>query len=116
MGADHGVSFALTENGFNSDIDANVLAVWYASHLGTFAGENVEIFTPWFWGEGMWETIHLFSRFSKKVSVHSTSDLEEFVSSYSSVNHTGDSLTVIVVNRSLDQTYNSAIDLMNFRV
>jgi len=116
MGSGHGVSFALTENGFNEDIDPSTLAVWYASHLGTFAKENVEIFTPWFWGEGMWETIHLFSRYSKGTSVLSTSDLEEFVSAYSSLNNAGDSLTTILVNRSLDQTYNTSIDLMNFGV
>ena len=45
MGANHGVGLAVTETGMKST-NANVQAVWYASILGEFMKNGVEIFTP----------------------------------------------------------------------
>jgi hypothetical protein len=49
----------------------------------------------------MWEVLHLYSRYNQSVSVQSVSSQEEFVSAYSSKNQSNDSLTVILVNRSV---------------
>ncbi|MBK6284829.1 MAG: glycoside hydrolase family 44, partial [Draconibacterium sp.] len=65
-GAEHGVKFGVTETGLNTN-DANVQASWYASTMGVFMKNGVEIFTPWSWSPGMWETVHLFSRFSQSI-------------------------------------------------
>jgi hypothetical protein len=35
------------------------LALNYASTLGVFANEGVELFTPWFWSPSYWEVVHL---------------------------------------------------------
>jgi hypothetical protein len=113
IGANHGVTFSVSEMGINGS-NANVTAVWYASTLGTFANEGVEIFTPWTWKTGMWETLHLFSRYSKGTRVASTSNLENYVSAYSSVSSDADSLTVILVNRSASQTQTTTVNLSNF--
>ena len=60
---------------------------------------GVEIFTPWTWGDGMYETVHLFSRYGHENRVQSTSSNDSLVSAYSSISNKGDSLTVIFVNR-----------------
>jgi hypothetical protein len=52
LGIGHGVTFSVTETDINST-DPNVRAVWYASTLGEFAKQGVEIFTPWGWNSGM---------------------------------------------------------------
>ena len=75
-------------------------AVLYASMLGTFADHGVEVFTPWSWYKGMYESLHLFSTYSRNLRVKSVSSLDTLVSSYASLNNAGDSLTVILVNRS----------------
>ena len=61
---------------------------------------NVELFTPWTWKTGMWETLHLLSRYNQSHSVSGVSGNEALVSAYPSVNAAGDSLTVVLVNRS----------------
>jgi hypothetical protein len=115
IGPDHGVSFGVSEIGVNSN-NPNVIAVWYASNLGVFADNGVEFFTPWYWEVGMWEVLHLFSRFTKENRVLSVSDLEEYVSAYSSINADADSLTVILVNRSIDESLDITVKLNNFEI
>jgi hypothetical protein len=113
MGADHGVTFSLSEMDVDNNTPATV-ANWYASMLGTFADNGVEIFTPWSWKTGMWEVVHLFSRYAKTTRVQSASNQELYVSAYSSISADLDSLTVILVNRSTTQTYNTTVNISNF--
>lgn len=115
MGAGHGVTCAVSEFGLNNN-SANVTANSYASILGTFTDNNVEFFTPWYWYPGMWETLHLFSRYGKNIRVKSTSTLEHYVTAYSSSNTAGDSMTIILVNRSLTASHSGNISISNFNV
>ncbi len=100
MGTENGVGLAVTECGINSK-DASVQAVWYASTMGEFMKNGVEIFTPWSWDTGMWETLHLFSRFNQENYVQATSQDEILISAYPTINDAVDSMTVVLVNRSL---------------
>lgn len=113
MGVNHGVSFAVSEYGFTHN-NANVTAVSYASVLGTFAQHNVEYFTPWYWHNGMWEVLHLFSRYAKTNSIKSISSDEQTVSAYSSLNTGTDSMTIMLVNRALTATKNVNVQLTNY--
>ena len=113
MGADHGVTFGVSEIGVKAD-DPNLTASWYASMLGVFADEGVEVFTPWDWKTGMWEVLHLFSMYGNSVRVSSVSSDSLAVSAYSSVNEAGDSLTVILVNRDLSAPRDAAVRLAHF--
>lgn len=115
MGLNHHVNFGVSEYGFTNN-NANVTAVSYASMLGTFAEHNVDYFTPWYWHNGMWEVLHLFSRYAKTESVKSISSNEQAVSAYSSVNFVADSMTVILVNRSVSLTQTVNVKLDNFIV
>jgi hypothetical protein len=115
IGSDHGISLGVSEIGIQCD-NPDVIAVWYASNLGVFADNRVEFFTPWYWDVGMWEVLHLFSRFAKENRVSSVSDLEEYVSAYSSINTDADSLTVILVNRSIDDSRYVTVKLNNFEI
>jgi hypothetical protein len=104
IGPDHGVTFGVSETGV-SHVNASTTAVWYASTLGEFMKhKEMEIFTPWSWHNGMWEVLHLFSRYNKSEFVSATSSEEEFVSVYPTLNAAGDSLTVVLVNRNLSTT------------
>jgi hypothetical protein len=101
IGADHGVTFGMSETGI-SDINSKTTAVWYASTLGEFMKhKEMEIFAPWSWKPGMWEVLHLFSRYNKNEFVPATSSEEEFVSAYPTLNASEDSLTVVLVNRAV---------------
>jgi hypothetical protein len=113
LGANHGISFSVSEMDIQSS-DASVVSNWYASMLGTFADNGVEIFTPWSWKTGMWETLHLFSRYGKQIHVQSASNLDTYVSAYSSISSDLDSLTIFLVNRSQSSTYSTSINLSNF--
>ena len=108
MGADHGVNLGITELGCLYSDDANVIAVSYASLLGTFAENNVELLTPWNWDTGQWETVHLFRRYTGTKAVKSSSTENLVVSAYSSINEKGDTLMVAMVNRS-DNARNIAL-------
>jgi len=99
-GANHGVGLAVTETDIASS-NPNVQAVWYASTMGEFMKNGVEIFTPWSWKVGMWETLHLMSRYNQENYVQATSKNETLVSAYPTVNEAADSMTVVLVNRSL---------------
>ncbi|WP_342085439.1 glycoside hydrolase family 44 protein [Dyadobacter sp. OTU695] len=100
LGTDHGVTLGLTETGIDNSVAPSVTAVWYASTLGEFMKNNVEMFTPWSWKTGMWETLHLLGRYNQSHSVSGVSGNETLVSAYPSVNAAGDSMTVVLVNRS----------------
>ncbi len=113
FGVDHTIRLGLTELGFNNQ-NASVTAVTYASILGEFMKHEVELCTPWSWEHGMWETLHLFTRYSKSNLLQSTSSNETLVSVYPSINAARDSLSLILVNRSPDTHQNVTIDLSKF--
>jgi len=116
FGTNHGITCGVSEWGTMSSSNPSLESVIYASHLGTFANNGVELFSPWNWSIGMWETLHLFSRNAKKYSVSSTSSNENTVSAYSSINENADSLTVMVVNRDMSASRTVTINLSNFSV
>ncbi len=113
IGPNHGVTFGVTETDVSST-DPNVVAAWYASTLGEFMKQNVDIFTPWAWKIGMWEVLHLYSRYNWEISVRSVSGEEESVSAYSSVSLNADSMTIVLVNRSLTLTKEVSVNISNF--
>ena len=113
FGANHGIGIGMSEFGTQSS-DPNINAVLYASLLGTFANNGVELFSPWSWKNGMWEVLHLYCRYAKTTSVKTTSNLEEMVSGYSTINENGDSLTLVLVNRDQSSSRNVSVSLSNF--
>ncbi|HEX3020452.1 MAG TPA: glycoside hydrolase family 44 protein [Chitinispirillaceae bacterium] len=113
LGPDNGVTFSCSEYGQVSD-DPSVRAVSYASQLGTFANEGVEVFTPWDWMPGQWEVLHLFSRYAGATRVESISNLDSLVSAYSSISKYEDTLTMIFVNRDRNNTRNANVTIKNF--
>ncbi len=115
MGANHGVTLGVSEYGA-THVNANVTSVAYGSILGTFADNGVELFSPWYWNTGMWETMHLYSRYAKNIRVKSVSNQELNVSAYSSVNTANDSMTVILVNRHLTASRTVSMTVSNFAV
>lgn len=116
-GVNHGITCSVSEWHTATDQkNANTTAVVYASHLGTFANNGVELFTPWSWYPGMWETLHLFSRYAKNRSVSSVSTDENNVSAYSTINSVADSMTIIIVNRDMAKSKNVSVNLSNFSV
>ncbi|MFA9390333.1 MAG: glycoside hydrolase family 44 protein [Prolixibacteraceae bacterium] len=112
-GENNGITIGLSEWSPGPD-EPNLASVIYASHLGTFANNGVEYFTPWNWFTGMWETLHLFSRYAHHFSVSSTSSLENTVSAYTTVNETSDSITVVIVNKDLTKEHKVTVNLNDF--
>ena len=113
MGANHGVKFGVSEIGLNSSNSATTHAIWYASTLGEFMNNEVELFTPWSWHVGMWEVLHLYSYYNQSINVESICNSEQNVSAYATINATNDSMTVAMVNRStIAQTV--VLDFKNF--
>ena len=115
FGKNHGIALGMTETGINSD-NASATAVWYASTMGTFMQNNVEVFTPWSWKNGMWETLHLFTKYNKNISLAAQSSNENIISAYPTINKTNDSLTIVLVNRSQTTAQNVSINFENFIV
>ncbi len=113
FGKDHGIKLALTETSL-IDEDPMVTALTYASFIGTMQDNGVAIFTPWSWGDGMFETVHLFSRYGHANRVQSVSSNDSLVSAYSSISNKGDSLTVIFVNRAEKDAQEVQLKLANF--
>jgi hypothetical protein len=113
FGANHGITLGLSEWSPGPN-EPNLASVIYGTHLGTFANNGVEFFTPWNWFTGMWESLHLFSRYSKNFSVSSASSLENTVSAYTTVNEAADSMTVIIVNRDMNLARNVTVNLNGF--
>jgi len=109
-GANHGITLGLSEWSPGPS-EPNLASVIYATHLGTFANNGVECFTPWNWFTGMWESLHLFSRYAKEYSVSSTSSLENTVSAYTTVTENSDSTTVIIVNRDMSASHKVTVSL-----
>jgi membrane carboxypeptidase/penicillin-binding protein PbpC len=64
----------------------------------------------------MWETLHLFSRYNKNISIKGQSSEEEFVSAYPSTNAAKDSMTVVLVNRSTVATKGTILSFDNFTI
>lgn len=115
VGANHQVGLSVSEYGAVHN-DANVTSVSYGSILGTFADNGVELFSPWTWHTGMWETMHLYSRYAQTTRVISTSSEEQNVSAYSSINISEDSMTVILVNRHLTDQKNVQVNIDHFNL
>lgn len=116
FGADHGITCGVSEWGTMTGSNPGLESVIYASHLGTFANNGVEFFSPWNWSVGMWETLHLFSRNAKDYSVSSTSTDENAVSAYTTVNNAADSMTVIIVNRDMNISRTVTVNLSGINV
>ena len=114
MGPGNGVTFAVSETAVQLQNAPNALAVWYASMMGEFMNRGVEYFSPWGWDYGMWETLHLYSRYNKKNSIRAISSDELNVSAYATANDNNDSVTVALVNRSLTQTETVTLHLSHF--
>jgi len=112
MGPGHGVQLAVTETGLDTE-NPNVNAVWYASTLGEFMKEDVQLFTPWSWKKGMWEVLHLFGRNASANYQPSTSSNDSLVSAYVTVNDRKDTLTAFLVNRSLSTEQSVSLALKN---
>ncbi len=110
FGANHGITLGLSEWSPGPS-EANLASVIYATHLGLFANNGVEFFTPWSWMTGMWESLHLFSRYAKEFSVSSTSSLENTVSGYTTVTEKLDSTTIILVNRDMSASHIVTVNL-----
>ncbi len=113
LGPDHGITFAVSETAVRSG-DPDVVANWYASMLGTFAGKGVELFTPWDWKTGMSEVVHLYSRHAEAYYTPASSSEEEFLSAYPTVNNGGDTMTIFLVNRHLDQPRSVELEIAGF--
>ena len=115
FGVNNGITCSISEWSPASS-DPNVASVVYGSHLGTFANNGVEFFSPWSWFNGMWETLHLYSRYAKSYSVSSISSIENTVSAYTTVNGAMDSMTVIIVNRDMSSSRHVTVNLNGFTV
>ena len=115
MGENYKYTLGFTETDFIADMDAMSRALAYASFMGTFIDHGVEIFTPWTWREGMYEVVHLFSRYGHENRVQSTSSNDSLVSAYSSISNKGDSLTVIFVNRAENNPQDLYLSLDGFK-
>jgi hypothetical protein len=113
FGENHGIKLGISEWGPASS-NPNVCSVVYGSLLGTFANNGVEYLTPWVWETGMWETLHLYSRYSKSYSISSSSTLENVVSAYTTVNASTDSMTVIIINRDPSSSHSVRVNLTGF--
>jgi len=115
FGKNHGIEIGMTECDLKGS-NPNITSVLYASVLGTFAQNGVDVFTPWSWNTGMWETMHLFSRYSKNNSIKSTSSYETAVSAYSTINDKADSMTIILVNRDMTNTHTANVRINEISV
>lgn len=115
FGANHGIKLGVSEMDVNSSTPS-VVSTWYASTMGEFMKNEVELFSPWSWKTGMWETLHLFARYNQALSVQGTSTDEENVSAYPSVNATKTTMTVVLVNRSTSATKSTTLNFLNFTV
>lgn len=114
FGKGHGITLGITETDIIDKDDPMTTALTYASWLGTFQDNGVEIFTPWTWGDGMYETVHLFSRYGHEARVESKSSNDSLVSAYASVTPLVDSMTVVFVNRSEKDAQNVELSLKDF--
>ncbi len=115
LGPGNGVTFGLTETGLPVT-NAPLASVWYASTLGEFMRHGVEVFTPWSWQPGMWEVLHLFSRYNGSTSVHAVSDDEITVSAYATTDDSTGALTIVLVNRALTASASTNVSIAHASV
>lgn len=115
MGPKHGVTFGMTETAI-AVTDAPLASVWYASTLGEFMRHGVEVFTPWSWQPGMWEVLHLFSRYNQTTSVRATSSDEATLSAYPTIDDRTGNLTIVLVNRALTGTRTASVTVADAAV
>jgi hypothetical protein len=116
MGADNGVTLGISEFGAvdGASDNASAIAVMYASMLGEFAAAgDVELFTPWTWYKGMFETMHLFTHYAKTQSL-APANGDSLLTAYTTLNAAKDSMTVILVNRNQKDTVETTVTLKNF--
>ncbi len=112
-GVNHGVGLGMTEYGINTS-NANVQALFYASMLGEFMKNKVEVFTPWSWSPGMWETVHLFSRYGLENYLTTNGGDQQLVSAYPTISTSEDSMVIFFVNRDLNVSKNISLTLEGF--
>ena len=112
LGTGNGVTFGLTETGL-AVTDAPLASVWYASTLGEFMKHGVEIFTPWTWQPGMWEVLHLYSRYNYGTEVLANSDNETLVSAYATTDDSTGNIQVVLVNRALTASESTSVSFPN---
>jgi hypothetical protein len=74
---------------------------------------GVEVYTPWSWQPGMWEVLHLFSRYNGPTSVRAASDDETTVSGYATVNDVTGDIVVVLVNRALTASTATSVNVAN---
>lgn len=115
MGPGNGVTFGVSEAGTGLQNNPGALAVWYASTMGEFMRNGVEYFSPWTWDAGMWETLHLFSRYNRAIDVQAVSSDEADVSAYTTTDSATDSVTIALVNRST-QSENVTLNFPDLRL
>jgi hypothetical protein len=116
LGADHGITFSVSEISLADRSNPKVNASWYASTLGEFSRQGVEVFTPWDWATGMSEVAHLFTHFGQEYYLNATSSEELFVSAYPTINYNSDTLTVFIVNRHLTESRMVNLDIVDFSI
>ena len=106
----------MTEIGIESK-NPNILAVWYASMMGEFIRNDVKLFTPWYWEFGMWETLHLFARYNKTHYLPPlSSSNDSILSAYPTLSEDKDSMSLVLVNRSLLEVQKVLLDISNFEM
>ena len=116
MGSNNGVTLSLSEFGAVDGASGNssAIAVMYASMLGEFAAAgDVEIFTPWTWYKGMFETMHLFTHYAKTQSLAPVNG-DSLLTAYTTLNAAKDSMTIILVNRNQTSATDVSLSLKNF--
>jgi len=117
VGTNHNVKFSVSEYGdqaVHGSENANVVACWYASHLGLFANKGIAFFTPWDWYVGQWEVLHLFSNYYGTFATQASSNLDSLVSGYSSISADGDSLMIAIVNKDQVNSRSVNLNIQNF--
>ena len=116
FGAGYDVTYGTSEYNVKevSSNNAMVTALAYAGCLGEGARHGMEFFIPWSWRVGMWETVHLFSRYAKEINVSAVSSNETMLSAYTSINSDRDSLTIIFTNRNESGTQTVTAEIANF--
>lgn len=103
----------VTETGIESS-DANINSIWYGSTIGEFMKQNVEVFTPWSWKNGMWETLHLFARYNQPFYLHANSSNDSLVSVHATISESKESLSILLINRALTNSTDVEINLSNY--
>jgi hypothetical protein len=116
LGASHEVGLGISEGEMGDDSNHNISMCLYANMLGCLSDNGVELFTPWYWYAGMWETLHLYSRYAKNTRIASFVSPNNYISAYSSINNASDSVTVILVNRNTANTLSTTVNLSNFNL